>query len=65
MTNDEVCSLAISISILNVTKCALQEDVENYIRKNIDSFNPSQLIQLIVAGKYFNAHDKNKSIYFN
>ena len=63
MNNDEVCSLAISISILNVPKCELLDDIEAYIRKAIHTFNSNQLIQLVVSAKYFNSNDKNKGIY--
>ena len=60
MNHDEVCSLAISISILNVPKCELQEDLLEYIKKNLNSFNSTHLTQLIVSGKYFHTYDKNK-----
>jgi hypothetical protein len=60
MNPDEVCGLAISISILNVPKCGLQEDLEEYIRRNLSGFNSNHLIQLVVAAKYFNSLDKNK-----
>jgi hypothetical protein len=52
MTLDEICSLLVSFSVLNMPHTILHKDCLLLIEKKLDSLNNQQLVQLISVAKY-------------
>jgi hypothetical protein len=59
MTNDEICSIVISLCHLNLEFFNLLDDCLSQLRKNFDELNALNLVQLLVAGKYYINYSKH------
>ena len=68
MTLDEVCSLLVCFSILDMEPNKLYSDLGSNVKNNIKKFDNIQLIQLISCGRYlFNSkrHSGNLNYFYN
>jgi hypothetical protein len=62
MTIDEICSLLVSMSVLNLHHTTLHKDCLLLIEKNLDKLDNQQLVQMISIAKYiskFKNHNGN------
>lgn len=65
MTNDEICSIVIALCHLNLEFFVLLDDCINQLRKKFDDLNTLNLVQLLVAGKYYINYSKHSGKIFN
>ena len=64
MTNDEICSIVISLCHLNLEFFNLLDDCLNQLRKNFEELTTLNLVQLLVAGKYYINYSKHSGKIF-
>lgn len=64
MSEDEVCSLLVCFSILDLEPNKIYKDIGTYIKSNIRKFNNTQLIQLISCGRYLFNSKAHSDLYF-
>ena len=63
MTNDQICSIVLSLCHLNL-EFYLLDDCFSQLRKNFDELNASNLVNLLVAGKYYINYSKHSGNLF-
>lgn len=59
MTNDEICSIVVSLCHLNLEFFGLLDDSLNQLRKNFETLSTLNLVQLLVSGKYYINYSKH------
>lgn len=59
MTLDEICSLVVSISVINLEFFNLIDDCLNEVRIRFDKLSNINLVQLLCSGKYFINYSKH------
>lgn len=63
MTLDELCSMIVGISALNIGYIHILGDLINQVTKKIFKFDNNHLIQLLSAGNYIFKFKKHSGIY--
>ena len=69
MTLDEVCSLILSFSVLNLEYFNLIDDCLNQVKVDFDKLSNGNLIHMLCAGKYYINYSKhsgklNETLFF-
>jgi hypothetical protein len=64
MNNDEVCSILVSMGVLNLHPNTLLEDLLNYITLNLKKMNNNNLVQLMASANYIIKIKKHANLYF-
>jgi len=59
MTLDEICSVIVSISVLNLEFFNLVDDCLNQIKVDFDKLSNMNLVQLLCSGKYYINYSKH------
>lgn len=62
MTLDEICSVIVSISVLNLEFFNLVDDCLNQIKVEFDKLSNINLVQLLCSGKYYINYSKHSGI---
>jgi len=64
MTPEEVCSMLVCFSVLDLEPNSIYNDLANYVKNNIGNFNNYLLLQLLTCGKYlFNTKKHSGNIF--
>jgi hypothetical protein len=63
MTHEEVCSMLVCFSVLDLEPNSIYNDLANYVKNNINKFNNNLLLQLLSCGKYLFNTKKHSGIF--
>lgn len=64
MTLDEVCSMLVCFSVMDLEPNTIYDDLCKFVKANINKFDSNHLVQLISCGKYLFNTKKHNDLYF-